>query len=137
MNKTLLSQLIQLLSKLNPEIPTKVSYNPKSGILGFYQRGHEVRLYPLRGLIKVVYNDCILLPNELHELMINLEYCMKYEDELLYEPTSMGYRVYGRDLNYLDQPRIICDLNFYSIKNRLLIWLSKLTNSRIRQLMEF
>lgn len=136
MTKKTLQLIYNGLEKLDQELPTKVSFDPNSGLISFTQRSNSIYLNPVRGLMDVCYHDCILLPNDLRDLMQSIKYLIEYEDDALFSPVKMGYNVYVRDNKYLDKPNRLIELRFYSIRNRVLIKLAKLFNNRIKHLMK-
>lgn len=115
---------------------TKIKYDDVNFIISFIQRGKVIDCRSIQGLVKIDHKYAILSPAGLRDLRDNLSYLIHYPDVILVSPKNYGFTCYGRDATKMyDRPVIICDIEFYSIKNPILLFILKLVNKRIRRLM--
>lgn len=134
-NNDYLTRLNQCLEKLDKSEWTKVSYDPTSFTLIMLQRGRRVDLTPVKGLIKAKSKVALLSPQDLIDLMHEIDFLIQYPDQALMAPIDLGYRIYIADLKIYDEPRLLTELKFYSIKNKLLLWFIKLFNKRLKMIL--
>lgn len=132
MNKNTINQILSQLTRLDLDTLTKVQYDKVNDSIVLLQRGKVNNLYPLRGLIKVKSKIAILAPDDLQELISNLQFLNRYDDDLLFVPIDLGYKVYGRDLQLYKGPKIITELRFYSVKNRFYLKMMSVFNRAVK-----
>lgn len=134
----LFTNLQQSLESLDANEWTMIKYDDVNFIISFIQRGKVIDCRPLQGLVKIDYHKAILSPAGLRDLRDNLSYLIRYPDVILISPKNYGFTCYGRDSTRMyDRPTVLCDLDFYSVKNPILLFFLRLSNKRIKRLMHF
>ena len=134
-NNTFLNNIQYALERLDKNSWTKVKYNEVDFTIDLIQPGNMVTLGALKGLIQPDHYEALLAPASLQELIHDIDVMIHYPDVMLMAPKDLGFKVYVRDLKVYDGPRLFTELNFYTIKNRLYLWYLKLTNKRIKRIM--
>lgn len=134
-NNAFLQSLDLCLERLDPTEWTKVRYDSVNYTIDLIQRGKLISVRPLQGLLLIKHTEALLAPNQLEALRRDIQVMIQYPDIMLFAPKDLGFNVYVRDLKIYDKPRLFTELNFYSIKNKFYLWYLKLTNKRIKLLM--
>lgn len=134
MRSNTLDRLIDLLNKIDPTDYVKVIYDET---LNMVQRGKIFILMPIQGLIVASKRPAVLYPEDLVELINNLVFLRQYDQDYLIAPRKLGFRVYTRDLRDNFRPKILFDLDFYSYKSRLAMFIAKVMNGRVKRCMKY
>lgn len=129
-----LEQTLNLLNRLDSQRITLVSYvDPTHEIIMRQHGSISVRFTNLVGFLIPVKHTGILYPEDLQNLKSSIKYILDNPSAFFIKPIKGGYKVWEMgDISYTSNPRFLTRLNFYSVTNRILIWIERIKNEEIK-----